>query len=207
MRHRQRKDDYVKVLETQMTGLQRSIASATMEKDSLARENAAMAKLLNQTLTEQPTSRPHEHSDLPKVLFTKPPHQGDAILSLKHYPDVDGSRLTVTPVPCKSTYVECEFDATVTKPTGDIVGDTWNAIDFVLALEWPCRGHVSIPSHIATQPNHHFSSDNGPDCHAMTMTSTIYARTAVLPNRQAEQEWNDGNTSAYGYVPYLELGR
>jgi hypothetical protein len=205
MRYRQRKGDYVKELETDMRDLQRSITSTMVQTDSLSRENAMMVKLLDSTLPGSLSSHIYEHGVSSGIGSTRPSCQCHAILSLKHGSDLGGDRLAVTPTQCGLAYAGHQSDVIIQRPAADVVGDTWDAIDFVLALERPCRGHVAIPSHLYSRDGREPPPDNDPDGHAMTMTSAVYARTVKLPDRWPRHEGDTEDASIYGYVPYFEL--
>jgi hypothetical protein len=207
MRYRQRKGDYVKELETNLRDLQRSITSNMMETDSLSSENAMMVKLLDSTLPGSLSSHIYEHGVSSGIGSARPSHQCHAILSLAHCSNLGGDRLAVTPTQYGLAYAGHQSDVIIQRPAADVVGDTWDAIDFVLALERPCRGHVAIPSHLSSLIHREPPLDNDPDGHAMTMTSAVYARTAKLPDRWPRHEGDTENASVYGYVPCFELER
>jgi hypothetical protein len=207
MRYRQRKDDYVKELETDMKDLQRSITSTMIEKDSLSHENMMMVKLLDSTLPGSLSPHIYEHGVSSGTDSTMASRQCHAILSLKRCSDLGGDRLAVSPTRYGLAYAGHESDVTIQRPAGDVVGDTWDAIDFVLALERPCREHVAIPSHLSNQENCDPSLHIDSDGHALTMTSAVYARTVKLPHHWPGHEGDIENASTYGYVPSFELER
>lgn len=77
--------------------------------------------------------------------------------------------------------------------------ESWEALDFILALEWPCRNHIhhhainplSVPSSAeAAKPSHN---------HALTATQTVYS-CALEPSpshpRKKSPEW---------HLPYSEI--
>lgn len=66
------------------------------------------------------------------------------------------------------------------QPNLDASPDSWVALDFILALEWPCKDHVQHPATTGGAHKPSGPSDTGPTPaaahgHALTMTSAVCA--------------------------------
>lgn len=66
------------------------------------------------------------------------------------------------------------------KDTTPSKGDAWAAVDFILALEWPCQNHM-YHHHIHPQGKPMFVAEEGLHGHALTGTAAVYA-CAVPPS-------------------------
>lgn len=216
MRYRQRKTDYVKSLETDVVDLQQSVTAVGFEKNSLALENAEMMKLLRLKLSDDGTLRMFERSFPSGESSSTTSHHEHAIVSLKHTSETGERHVAVTPARhYHTTYDQEPPDLIVAGPTDppsrDIT-DTWEAIDFILMLETPCRDHVHLPTHLPDRRGHASVDSDGPSNHAMTMTSAVYARTTRFPDGWTYHhppgvDVTDGNVATYGFVPHFELER
>lgn len=213
MRYRQRQTDYVKALETHMVDLQQSVTSVEFEKDSLAIENAEIMKLLSLKLSDDGTS-PTFKRNLPSGESSSTTSRYEhAIISMKHSSETGEMRVAVTQTRPFHTQEPDSIVAGPTDPALRDIADTWDAIDFILTLETPCRDHVHLPTHLSDRADHSsVDSDLGPSNHAMTMTSAVYARTTRLPDGWTHRSppgvsGTDGDIAAYGFVPHFELKR
>lgn len=192
-----------------MADLQQSVTSVMLQKDKLSRENAQMSMLLDQKVNSGaavPTWKPgFTLGEDSQTSF----RYGDAIVLRKHSLAASSGRVAVTPVRSyQPTHAPTLDSTTIAKPEMSTSGDAehaWDAVDFILALETPCRDHVNLPAHIAHQSDHAASEQGGPSNHAMTMTAAVYARTVSLGH--CHPGTIDGHASTYGFVPHFEIER
>lgn len=188
MRFRERETNYVKGLEANVADLQHSVTSVMLEKDSLARENAQLMELLGQKLPNDGSHVSEKNPPPGKSSPTAFDHE-HAIVSRKHSSDAGVGRVAVT---------SADHSSRDTR-------DAWEAVDFILTLETPCRDHVNLPPHIAARVDHAAADTDGPSNHAMTMTAAVYARTVQLPSYRPDT--TNGDVTTYGFVPQFELER
>lgn len=83
-----------------------------------------------------------------------------------------------------------------------VKGDSWAALDFILALEWPCRDHIHHPS---INPNAQVpkACDIGQfHGHALTATKCVYS-SALPPAEQnhAQSEAPGKETAHHNHGP------
>ena len=66
-----------------------------------------------------------------------------------------------------------------------VMGDSWAAVDFILALEWCCQGHM-VHAHIHPDATPHKACEElGLQGHALTGTAAVYQ--GALPPKEGEK--------------------
>lgn len=155
-RHRHRKEDHVKTLEAEIAELQRLTSVARSEKNRIALENQGIQELLVSCGAPVTTSSPKYNSDgLASINYAAT--QGPGTIDTLFDSSISTERVCVSHSQSPSS----------APPS---TGDSWLALDFILALEHPCRNHVQHPS--ATPPK----TPKEANGHALTMTSAVYTR-------------------------------
>ena len=145
-RHRNRKAEYVHTLEEEVARLQHLDAVVNAEKNTLAHQNKAMRELLaSQSLDYQldtlALSAPANSHDQLSTL-------GCAAVDIRYDRDMEHER---TFIDFNESDMFWTSDETTSSEGQDwkqrgrdppVQGDSWAALDFILALEWPCRDHI-----------------------------------------------------------------
>ncbi|KAH9825521.1 basic region leucin zipper [Teratosphaeria destructans] len=201
-RHRNRQSDYVKKLESEITRLQRLDAKVSSQRAALAHENREMRDLLSRSEAlpsdVRTTANGHVHdSDVYSML-------GSGTVTIRYDPDIGHERVFVDKMdaamrdapptsPETSGHADPPSPATATTP---VEGDSWAALDFILALEHPCRSHVP---HVGIAPDAHLpvACQTGLfHGHALTTTSAVLA--SASPSANPEPTW---------HLPHSEIDR
>lgn len=208
-RHRDRKAEYVKSLEAEVAvstvrrrpsrlkveeayahvkRLQHLDALVNSEKNNLAHQNEAIkAFLATQSPDVQPESvnlgsPPAPTEDLSSL--------GGAWIDIRFDPEVGHERtfidVDLPDVTCPSGNVVRSRQPS-RRPTrqGPVQGDSWAALDFILALEWPCQGHIKH----AINPDAFVPiacETSGLHGHALTATQAVYQSARPPPSTQHE---------------------
>ncbi|KAK5107637.1 hypothetical protein LTR62_000972 [Meristemomyces frigidus] len=201
-RHRNRKSEYVQSLEaevavrkllrrcffsilTEPQRLQHQDALVNSERNMIALQNEKMKALLTQTSVEAQLDvlgiDGPDFSDESLSLF------GSAAIDIRYDPLLDHERVfmdlddytdsswssTDASVSTKTNDMEHQlhFPQTVQVSTAD---ESWAALDFILALEWPCSNHVrheGINPNAVVPPACDVGQFHG---HAFTTTQAVY---------------------------------
>ncbi|KAI6879900.1 hypothetical protein KC360_g7646 [Hortaea werneckii] len=177
-RHRDRKADYVQSLEAEIARLRHLDTVVNNEKGVLEHQNQAMKGFLASHNLDEGLASKHcdissaSRSDLATI-------HSDATLDVRYDAEVGHER----------TFLDVEEGHTDSNPgkgasnslpgrstSVDDSTESWKALDFILALEWPCRDHVHhhainpLPAQnggrTASEPSHN---------HALTATQTVYS--------------------------------
>lgn len=77
-------------------------------------------------------------------------------------------------------------DSPIIRPP--VKGDSWAALDFILALEWPCRDHIHHPGINPTAKPHVECKLGDFSGHALTATSAVFESALHTP-RVGEEKW------------------
>jgi hypothetical protein len=138
----------VNTLEAEVARLQHLDALINSEKNALAHQNGHLRELLAHhsldfqldTLNLSSSSQPSD--DLSQL--------GGAAVDVRFDPEMGHERTFLD-------FSEMDFAWTSDETSGEeidqkpahqtpVVGDSWAALDFILALEWPCREHIKHAS-------------------------------------------------------------
>ncbi len=195
-RHRNRHADYVKGLEAEVARLQHLDAIVNSEKNALAHQNNAIREFLAEqsldstleTANLGPSPQPSE--DLSSL--------GGAAVDYRFDPEI-GSERWFLDLPDLS-WTSSSASAADSPPKeqlerhAPVTGDSWAALDFIMALEWPCRLHIY---HRGISPN-----TNVPKAcevgefhgHALTATQAVFQSAQAFPKAGDENsEWTHYN--------------
>lgn len=163
-RHRNRKAEYVHNLEAEIARLQSMDAQAHVEKNALAHQNRAMKELLAshsldfrlENMNILPENQNHDDA-LSSLGSASIEVRSDSQLGGKDrtfidWPDemlwsTEGS-VTVSPPPrfeSPAQQLQQQQQQSQQVKRSSIKGDSWAAVDFILALEYPCQDH--LPHH------------------------------------------------------------
>ncbi|KAK3049821.1 hypothetical protein LTR09_008997 [Extremus antarcticus] len=188
-RHRNRKADYVHTLEEEVARLQHLDALINNEKNTLAHQNIAMRELLaSRSLdfhldTMDLSGSSQTSGDLSQL--------GGAAIDIRFDPDMDHERTFIDFEEfdkmwgtSDDTTSSEELDVKRPARSSPVAGDSWAALDFILALEWPCREHIhhhainpdtKVPEACAIADLHG---------HALTATAAVY-QSSLQPSEAA----------------------
>jgi hypothetical protein len=139
-RHRNRKAEYVNTLEKEVQRLQHLDALIHSEKNSLAHQNQAMRDLLaSRSLDYQIDNLNLSSSSQPSDELS---HLGSASVDIRFDADIGHERTFLDFADLDMTWTSDETTSGEERDEKPVHGDSWAALDFILALEWPCREHV-----------------------------------------------------------------
>ncbi|KAI6843494.1 hypothetical protein KC332_g3903 [Hortaea werneckii] len=201
-RHRDRKADYVQSLEAEIARLRQLDAVVNSEKCVLEHQNQAMKGFLaGHDLDEGSTNK---HFDISFASRGDPSTiRSDATVDVRFDADIGRERtfLDLEKVHTDSTPGREALQRLPSRSDNrDDSTDSWEALDFILALEWPCRDHVH---HHAINPlpaQDGVETASGPSQnHALTATQTVYS-CALEPSPSHAA----GKTSEW-HLPYSEI--
>nr|POE82748.1 hypothetical protein CFP56_68152 [Quercus suber] len=158
-RHRSRNDAYIGGLEQEVSRLQHLSALVTNEKSALAHQNRAMQEILS----KQPL-----HVRLDALGFDTPSAEsanpGNALLAIRHDPQVTQGQIY---------RLDRDEAQCISKASNATTGDSLAALNFILALEWPCKDHVK---HAGINPPLNSPTASAEDefnGHALTTTHAV----------------------------------
>lgn len=213
-RHRNRKAEYVHNLEAEITRLQQMDAQALREKNALAHQNKAMKDLLSSHSLdfklESTHIVPETHSDQLSSL-------GSASIEVREDSQIGGKERTFINWPEDEMIWSTESStATPSHLPPDpkrspIRGDSWAAVDFILALEYPCQDH--LPHHginpAAKAMLMETEDSSGFTGHQLTMTSFVYDAAQTSPRASAGTgyEQKDLHPHSHGHGHGKENGQ
>lgn len=142
-RHRNRKAEYVQSLEAEIAHLQHLDAVTNNEKNLLAHQNRAIKKFLAshsleiQLDTINLSSFSASSGDLSMLGSVEVDARFDPRIGQERvFLDLPKTRWSFPDVPMSEEQPKRPERHAPAK------GDSWAALDFILALEWPCRKHV-----------------------------------------------------------------
>ena len=161
------------------------------EKITLAHENQAMVKLLT---THQPYV---QHEDLSL--------NQEATLAVRMDQQLGHERTFMD-------YPACTADSTTSihpqserlTQRGDVQSDNWAALDFILALEWPCQQHIfhaGINPDATTPLACQIGGFHG---HALVTTSAVYQSAQPSSQSSSEGAHTPGET---WHLPHSAIDR
>ncbi|RMZ09625.1 hypothetical protein D0864_01464 [Hortaea werneckii] len=201
-RHRDRKADYVQSLEAEIARLRHLDAVVDSEKCVLEHQNQAMKGFLAGHDLDEGSA--NKHFDISFASRGDPSTiRSDATVDVRFDAEVGRER----------TFLDVEEDHTNSSPgrealqmlpsrpnNRDDSTESWKALDFILALEWPCRDHIH---HHAINPlpaqNRGETAPGPSQNHALTATQTVYSCALEPSPSQAA-----GKTSEW-HLPYSEI--
>lgn len=198
-------------LEAEIARLKHMDSEASSQKNALAHQNKAMRGLLASHSVEyqlESTSLDAPAEELSQL--------GGANLDVRFDPDI-GHQRTFLDLPdtnemdwtsssnagsASQSATPPAAPATTTVARKLVKGDSWAAVEFILALEWPCQGHIPHP-HINPEAKSMVADkEGGYHGHALTATASVYgsalpAQKGPLPNGnlpngtqpQSEEKW------------------
>ncbi|RMY97395.1 hypothetical protein D0862_08090 [Hortaea werneckii] len=212
-RHRDRKTDYVQSLEAEIARLRHLDTVVNSEKCVLEHQNQAMKGFLAAHNLDEGSAN--------KQFHISSASQGDssnlgnsATIDVRFDPKIVlcFSSLTTTIQGHERTFLDFETDHADSAPSNEESPElrnrlqnsrddmsSWEALDFILALEWPCRDHVH---HYAINPSsaHKGAETSSPSPnHALTATQTVYS-CAIEPSPSQTA----GKISEW-HLPYSEI--
>nr|POE63248.1 dehydrogenase azaj [Quercus suber] len=197
-RHRNRNDAYIGSLELEVSRLQHLSAVVTSEKTALERENEAIRNVLGQ----QPV-QVHVQLDALGISKTSAENAnlGGALLNVRHDTHIAHDRI----------FLDRDAVQNISKASSAVSGDSLAALNFILALEWPCKDHVKHTG--ITSPLEKFAAPaedvfNG---HALT-TSHAVCHGALPAGKTSEHiraDHKNGQDSCAGkwYLPHSEIDK
>ncbi|GAB1732829.1 hypothetical protein NU195Hw_Modified_440t1 [Hortaea werneckii] len=200
-RHRDRKTDYVQSLEAEIARLRHLDAVVNSEKYVLEHQNQAMKGFLAAHNLYEGSA--NKHFDISSSSRQDSSNiSSDATIDVRFDAEVGHERTFLDFATDRSgSNTGNEGSQKLRNPPNSSPDDreSWEALDFILALEWPCRNHIhhhainplSVPSSAeAAKPSHN---------HALTATQTVYS-CALEPSpshpRKKSPEW---------HLPYSEI--
>ncbi|KAK0905441.1 hypothetical protein LTR91_023428 [Friedmanniomyces endolithicus] len=190
-RHRNRKAEYVQSLEAEIARLQHLDAIVNSDKNTLAHQNEEIRAVL----------AAHSIDAQLGVTNLAPSPEGlsmlgDAEIDIRYDPAIGHERIFMD----FDDMPDIAWTSSDTSRAGDIPdqpkrpardtpvqGDSWAALDFILALEWPSREHVA---HHAINPNAIVPKAcdvGGFHGHALTTTQAVYQSALPPPKTSHEQ--------------------
>ncbi|RMY67634.1 hypothetical protein D0863_07660 [Hortaea werneckii] len=213
-RHRDRKTDYVESLEAEIARLRRVDAVVNSEKCVLKHQNEAMKGFIAGHNLDEGSANKHFHissasqgdssslgSDAAiNVRFD--PKIGKSILSRfedvstsheRTFLDLETDHADLAPSNKESQKLRDRPDS----PAGNM--SSWEALDFILALEWPCRNHIHHHAINPLSARKDAETSNASPNHALTATQTVYSCAFEPVHSQAA-----GRTSGR-HLPYSEI--
>ncbi|KAK3677899.1 hypothetical protein LTR78_001994 [Recurvomyces mirabilis] len=196
-RHRNRKVEYVQSLEAEVARLQHLDATVNSERNTIAIENEKLRALLAAGPAEaQLDSLKLDQQDLDISMLggaTVNSHYDEFIGHERWFMDIDD--LTDSSWTSTDDSDRTETNRTETNGTShhnlaipvDHRGDSWAALDFIMALEWPCKSHVH---HHAINPD--VSAPLACDVgkfhgHAFTTTQAVF-QSSMPPSTQLHRQ-------------------
>ncbi|KAK4184055.1 hypothetical protein QBC35DRAFT_506767 [Podospora australis] len=186
IKHRQRKAEYIKELETEIEQLRNKIASTRKETHVLHKENQALLSQVQQSLPVLTSSNPNGPL-LPSTGGPTPPMEEDITMTLGFDEILNSPCFYISSSPSSSlmgSTPPTTMDTTSPDQAAPIAPtlpclpemtphQIQQAINFILALEHICRNHhhpPSIPFKSSSSPNNH-----------ILMASSLALRTAPEP--------------------------
>ncbi|KAI6790243.1 hypothetical protein KC363_g7486 [Hortaea werneckii] len=177
-RHRDRKADYVQSLEAEIARLRHLDTVVNSKKSVLEHQNQAMKGFLASHNLDEGSA--NKHVDVSSESRSDPSTvRSDATVDVRYDAEVGHER---TFLDVEEDYVDSTPGREASKSPPAIPNslddstESWKALDFILALEWPCRDHIHhhainpLPTQNGVEPAS-VPSQN----HALTATQTVYS--------------------------------
>lgn len=184
-RHRNRHAEYVRSLEAEVARLQHLDAMVNSEKNALAHQNAAIKEYLaKQSIDTRMDAMGLESTPAPDNLS----QLGGAAIDLRMDPDIGKERwfLDVPELTWSSSEVSSVDSPPKPLPRTPVAGDSWAALDFIMALEWPCRLHVHHPGispNVTVPEIDPVIKNHG---HALTATQAVFQSAQAPRGKRAQ---------------------
>lgn len=215
-RHRNRKAEYVNNLESEIARLQHLDAMINTEKTVLMHQNQAIKEFLaSQSLDVQLESMDLSTSS---VLNEDLPLLCNASVDIRFDPEIGQERTFLDFDEDMLDSIWTSTDASLSEeqpPTqrparhAPVKGDSWAALDFILALEWPCQAHVhhhGINPQAATPKACEVGGFHG---HSMTGMNMVY-NSAMSPTPELLSNTKatiSGDTAKKWQLPHSEIDK
>ena len=174
----------MQTLEAEVARLQHLDALINSEKNTLAHQNSAMRDfLMKQSLEVQLDNVNLSSSSQPSDDLSQ---LGGAIVDIRFDPEIGHERTFLDFVDMSDmiwTSDETSSEGQPRKPTrhAPVTGNSSAALDFILALEWPCQAHIK---HHAVNPDVKIPEAcavGGFHGHALTATAAVYQSSLPPP--------------------------
>ena len=191
-------------LEAEVARLQHLDAMVNSEKNTLAHQNNAIREFLaKQSLDLHLNSMDLSSSSQPSDELSQ---LGGAAVDIRFDPDLKHERTyldfsDISDMMWNSDETSKDERQPRWQPRhSPVAGDSWAALDFVLALEWPCREHVkhhainpeaTVPAACAAGNFHG---------HALTVTAAVYQSAQPPPPKKGDK-LSSGIPNQYGLHP------
>lgn len=208
-------------LEAEVARLQHLDSVINSEKNTLAYQNQAMRDLLaSQSLEAHLGSISMSSSSRSNTELSQ---LGSATVDTRFDPEM-GHERTFLDLPDFSDMAWTSDETSTegsqaTKPLHPVpvAGDSWAALDFILALEWPCREHIK---HHALNPDAQVPEACKIDKfhgHALTATAAVYQSAQPPPSTSHErstllsdipnQKGLQPNSADHWQLPHSEIDK
>ncbi|KAK6441045.1 hypothetical protein LTR95_002726 [Oleoguttula sp. CCFEE 5521] len=201
-RHRNRKAQYLQTLEAEIIRLQHDDAQTSAEKTRLARENAELRALLESCNTDvRPPLAQEAGVDLQDTRM----NDLDLAEVEIHFDPLMQAERTFVAFP--ATQSALLSSASIASPVSTTEPDSWVALDFILALEHPCRGHIQHPGIAPDAHRHEACKIIGIQGHALTTTSAVLAsaQSSAAPNDLPNHCELKADVKERWRIPYAEV--
>ncbi|RMX89031.1 hypothetical protein D0869_01166 [Hortaea werneckii] len=201
-RHRDRKTDYVESLEAEIARLRHLDAVVNSEKCVLKHQNEAMKGFIAGHNLDEGSANKHFHISSASQGDSSS-LGSDAAIDVRFDPkighertflDLETDHADLAPSNKESQKLRNRPDS----PAGNM--SSWEALDFILALEWPCRNHIH---HHAIKPlsaRKDAETSNASPNHALTASQTVYS-CALEPSYYSQTS----ERKSYWHLPYSEI--
>ncbi|KAK4892951.1 hypothetical protein LTR27_008679 [Elasticomyces elasticus] len=212
-RHRYRKGEYVQALEAEVARLQHLDAIVNSEKSSLVQENEAMRALLATHPVEtrlDATQLSTSFEDVNSTGSSMVDVRYDSVIAHERVFLDFGNTLETSwpPATTSQSWTSTPPGQSTAKSTE--TGDAWAALDFILALEWPCRDHVKHNVINPTAKIPKACDVGGFHGHALTTTQAVYQHALPVSGTSQVQSDNDDphpSTSQGWHLPHSEIDK
>lgn len=190
------------------------------EKNSLAHQNNAIRDLLaNHSIDAQLESVDLGSSSQSMDELSQ---LGTVAVDIRYDPDLEQERTYIdlsdfSDMMWTSDETSTDAGRSAKRPARQVpvAGDSWAALDFILALEYPCRSHVkhhAINPHIEVPTACAIGAFHG---HALTMTAAVYESSQPPPTTKSEtlgdnvpnQKGLDPSTANKWQLPHSEIDK
>nr|POE51869.1 hypothetical protein CFP56_26076 [Quercus suber] len=215
-RHRNRKAEYVDELEKEVARLRRLRTEAQSERLAIEQQNDTIKELLGQhSLNARLDSMSFAGANIIAEEDLSDYWNRGAVLDVRYDPEISHERTfldfqmqdVVQTATNTSTSETSMGPQRLENSVAPVKGDTAAALDFILALEWPCSGH-STHEGLRIESSTCVIPDLGMEGHAFSTTNAVFQSALPigqdrskqapaqplgnnLPHGQNQQKWHD----------------
>ncbi|RMY22663.1 hypothetical protein D0867_02569 [Hortaea werneckii] len=200
-RHRDRKTDYVESLEAEIARLRHLDAVVNNEKCVLEHQNQAMKIFLAGHNLDEGSASKHFHISSASQGDSSS-LGSDAAIDVRFDAKIGHER---TFLDFGKDHTDSTLDregsqklqSRPNSPPNNM--ESWEALDFILALEWPCRNHIHHHAINPSSAQRDAETTNVSQSHALTATQTVYSCALEPPGSQTAAKkpgW---------HLPYSEI--